>query len=170
MPKGTFPVSRCHQPHSCGEPLLTCACTGDPPTLGGRLGSVSCGVAAPFLWVLVHARFCLYPQDWSLCFPQFCGSLVIKSYWPSKSSSLGIPSPFVGSPGCETWCGIPNLHSSVRTSLVLLFSNLWLTHWVWDLILSWLCPSYHLAAASSLSLDVGYLFFIDSSILLWMVA
>ena len=28
----------------------------------------------------------------------------------------------------------------------------------WDLILSWLCPCYHLIVVSSLSLDVGYLF------------
>ena len=25
----------------------------------GKSGSVSCGVAAPFSWVLVHKRFCL---------------------------------------------------------------------------------------------------------------
>ena len=30
---------------------------------------------------------------------------------------------------------------------------------VWDLILLWLCPSYHLTAGSSLSLDMGDLFF-----------
>ena len=42
-------------------------------------------------------------QDWSLCFPQSCGSLVIKSCWPSRSDSLGIPSPFVESPGWEAW-------------------------------------------------------------------
>ena len=29
---------------------------------------------------------------------------------------------------------------------------------VWGLIITWLCPSYHLDAASPLSLDVGYLF------------
>ena len=32
------------------------------------------------------------------------------------------------------------------------------TQQVWDLILSWLFPSYHLLVASCLSLDVGYLF------------
>ena len=41
------------------------------------------------------------------------------------------------------------------------------TWWVWDLILSWLCPSYHLAVDSPLSLDVGLLFLVGSSILLW---
>ena len=29
-------------------------------------------------------------QDWSLCFLQSCGSLVIKSHWPSRSDTLGI--------------------------------------------------------------------------------
>ena len=33
-----------------------------------------------------------------------------------------------------------------------------LTQWVWDLSLLWLSPSYHLAMASCLSLDMGYLF------------
>ena len=27
----------------------------------GKSGSVSCGVTAPFSWVLVHTKFCLYP-------------------------------------------------------------------------------------------------------------
>ena len=42
------------------------------------------------------------------------------------------------------------------------------TWWVWDLILSWLCPSYHLAVAS-LPLDMEYIFLIGSNILLSMV-
>ena len=37
---------------------------------------------------------------------------------------------------------------------------------LWDLILSCSHPSYHLTATSSLSLDVGYLFWVSSSILL----
>ena len=40
---------------------------------------------------------------------------------------------------------------------------------VWDLILSSLCPSYHLFVAFSLFLDVGCLFLLGSSILLQMV-
>ena len=34
-------------------------------------------------------------------FPQSCGSSVIKSHWPSKSNSLGLLSPFAGSPRLE---------------------------------------------------------------------
>ena len=43
--------------------------TGDPPTLTGSLGSVSREVTAPFLWVLVHARFCLCPPRQESLFP-----------------------------------------------------------------------------------------------------
>ena len=32
------------------------------------------------------------------------------------------------------------------------------TQWLWDLILSWLCPSYYLNMASPLFLDMGYFF------------
>ena len=38
-------------------------------------------------------------------FPQSCGSSVIKSRSPSKSDSLGILSPFAGSPGWKVCCG-----------------------------------------------------------------
>ena len=104
-----------------------------------------------------------------VCFPQSCWSLVIKSHWPSRSDSLGIPSPFVRSPVWEVWWGIQNLHNNARL--------LWYycspvcgspTQWVWNLNLLWLFPSYCLAIAYSLSLDMGYLFLVGSSILLSM--
>ena len=38
-------------------------------------------------------------QDWSLCFPQSYGSSIITSLRPSRSDSLGIPSPVVRTPG-----------------------------------------------------------------------
>jgi len=70
-------------------------------------------------------------QEWSLCIPQTCGSPITKSCCTSSPDSLGIPSPFVRSPGWEAWCGVQNLHNSERTSLVLLFSSLW----VWRIFL-----------------------------------
>ena len=104
------------------------------------------------------------------CFPQSCGSPIIKSHRPSRSDSLRIPSPFVESPGWEAWHVIQNLHNSGRTSLVLLFSSLWLpTPQLWDLILSWLWTSYHFIEAAFLSLDVEYPFVVSSSILLLIV-
>ena len=152
-----------------GEPLLTGASTGGPSTIAGCFGSVSCGVTAPFFWSWCKQDFVSTLQDWSLCFPRSSGSPIIKSCWSSRSDSLGLPSAFVGPPGWEAWYGVQNLHNGGRTSLVLCSQVCGsLTQWVWDLILSWLCPSYHLAVAS-LSLDIGYLFLLRSGIHLLMV-
>ena len=69
-------------------------------------------------------------QDWSLCCPKSSGGPIIKTHWPSRPDSLGIPRQFVESPGWETWCGVQNLYNSGRTSSALLFSSLWITHLV----------------------------------------
>ena len=90
MSRGTFWDCCCQCLHPSGEPLPIHASTGDFPTLAGSIGSVCCGLTAPFLWVLVHARFCLCPQDWSLCFPQSSESPIIKSCWPPRSYSYCI--------------------------------------------------------------------------------
>ena len=45
----------------------------DSWTLPGKSGSVSCGVPAPFSWVLVHTGFCLCP-------PRACFSVLCK-FW-----------------------------------------------------------------------------------------
>ena len=84
------------------------------------------------------------PFKKGVCFSQFCGNPIIKSRWPSRPDSLGIPSPFVRSSGWEAWRGVQNLHNSGRTSLVLLFSSLWITHLAgMGFDFTWLCPSYH---------------------------
>ena len=106
-------------------------------------------------------------QWWSLCFLLPCGSPIIKFHWCSKSDSLGIASPFAGSLGWGDWYEAQKLHYGGKTTLVLLFSRFW---WVRDLILPCLHTSCHLVVASSLSLDVGYLILVGSSVLLWMVA
>ena len=95
---------------------------------------------------------------------------MVKSHWPSRPDSLGILSPFVRSPSWEAWCGVQNIHNNGRTCLDYYYSPvcgspIWR---VWDLILSLLSPSYRLAAASSLSLDLWYLFMVGSSVLLSM--
>ena len=51
--------TQCPQP--CIRPLPTHTSDGDSWTLPGKSGSVSCGVTAPFSWILVHTRFCLCP-------------------------------------------------------------------------------------------------------------
>ena len=106
----------------------------DPPTLAVL-------VQFPVESLLLSSEFlCMqgfvYPfQDWGLCFLQSYGSLLIKSHWPSRSNSLGIPSLFVGSPDWEAWHGVQNLHNSGRTLLVLLFTSLWVTHPRFDFIM-----------------------------------
>ena len=57
-------------PKPCSRPPLTHASTGDSWTLTGKSGSVSCGITAPFSWVLVHTRFCLCPPR--VCFLVLC--------------------------------------------------------------------------------------------------
>ena len=58
MTRGTFLGCCCQCTHPCGESLLTHVSTGDPPTVAGSFGSLSCGVTAPFLWVLVRFSLC----------------------------------------------------------------------------------------------------------------
>ena len=107
---------------SLQQALLTHVSVGDPLTLTGRPDSVSVG---SLLLPLECTRFCAFK---SLCFPQSRGSSAIKSHCPSKSDFLGILSFFAGFPSWEIRCGGYNLHNSVRTSLILLFSSLWVTH------------------------------------------
>ena len=72
--------------------------------------------------------------------------------------------------GSLTWGSEPL--QQWRTSLVLFFYSLWVTHLVgirFHFIV--LCPSYHLAKASlSLNLGIFFFFLVGSSVLLSMVA
>ena len=121
---GPFRTSCCQCPGLCGEPFPTHASTGDPPTLAGHFGSVCCGVTAPFFWVFVCTRFCLCPPRLESLFPPVLWKSYNQILLATRSDSLGIPSPFVRSPGWEAWHEVQNLHNSGRTTLVLLFSSL----------------------------------------------
>ena len=55
---------------SAPNPAPTHTSTGDSWTPPNKSGSVSCGVPAPFSWVLVHTRFCLCPPR--VYFPVLC--------------------------------------------------------------------------------------------------
>ena len=152
--KGDLPV-----PLSCGESLPTHSSTGGPPTLAGSFGSVSCGATAS-LGVLADTEFCS-------CSPKL-ESLYPPVLWKSYNQiSLA---PFVGSPGWEAWCWVQNLDVSVRTSLVLLFSCLWVTHLAgigfdFTVIVSLLpfCCGFFFV------FGCGYFLLVGSSILLSMV-
>ena len=115
-------------PHPSGEPLVIHTSTGGlqhwqvvlfQSPMGSMLLSSGSWCAQNFVCVL---------QDWSLCFSQSSGRPIIKPHWPPKPDSLGIPSPFVTSPGWKAWHGVQNIHNSVRTSLGLLFSCLRVNH------------------------------------------
>ena len=54
-------------PRPCSRPLLTYTSARDSWTLTDTSESVSCGVNAPFSWVLLHTRFYLCPAR--ICFP-----------------------------------------------------------------------------------------------------
>ena len=65
-------------------------------------------------------------QEWNLLLPllwKSCNqiSLAFKVRFPRDSLSL------CGMPGWEAWHGAQNHHNSGRTSLVILFSSLWVT-------------------------------------------
>ena len=154
-------------------PLSLCWAPASPhlprrPSNTSRLVLPTCGLTAPFLWVLVLIRFIfLCPPRLASLFPPVLRKsysqilLTLKARFPGDPQSLRqIPSFFVGSPNWEAWHGAQNLHNSGRT-LVLLFPSLWATHLAgmgFDFII--LHPFYHLAAAPSLSLDLGYLFLV----------
>ena len=133
--------------------------------LAGRSGSVSCGITVPFSWVLACAKFCSCPPRVESLFPpvlwKCCNQIppAFKVRFPGESQSL---------------CGIPRLGSlkwgSGRTSLVLLFSSLWAAHLAcmgFDFIM--FVPLLPCHCSFFLSLEVGYLFLMGSSILLSMV-
>ena len=94
-------------------------------------------------------------QEWNVS-PALWKS-ALKSCWPLKSDSLGIPNPFARSPGWESDLGL--------STFTTVGEPLWHncppvcgppTRRLWNWILLWLRTSYSLVAA--FSLDVGYLF------------
>ena len=92
--------TQCPQP--CTRLPPTHASTGDIWILTGKSGSVSCGVIAPFSWVLVHIRFCCaFQESVSQVLWKFCKS----NPTGLQSNFLGILSPFVGYPGWEDCSG-----------------------------------------------------------------
>ena len=120
-------------------------------TLVGKSGSISCGVTAPFSWVLVHTRFYLCPPR--VCFPVLCkfqrlyggvnGGLLQEDLCHTQVYCTQSPCP-CGSPlltrtsaedthtqFCLTVCGVSG--SWCPQGLFEPSEHLW---WVWGLILN----------------------------------
>ena len=97
--------------------------------------------------------------------------VLIKSHWRSKSDSLEIPNPFSDSQPRKPDVGPRNF--TIVQELLWHYSPVceYPTRLVWDLILSWLFPSYNLIVPSPLSSYMVCLFFffflVGSSILYW---
>ena len=159
-PRGTFLAS------SLWQPLLTLSSTGGPPPQQVVL------VRSPLGTLLLSSgswcvqNFVCGLQDWSLFPPVLWKSynqipLAFKVRFPGDSQSLfWIPRP--GRLGFRTFRTVPELLyycSPVCGSP---------TQWLWDLILSWLCSSYQLTAVSSLSLDLGCLWWFPMLSCWWL--
>ena len=87
-----FPCTHCctQCPRSCSRALLDLCLHWRILDTHRKSGSVSCGVTAPFPWVLVHTSFCLCPP--SVCFPssEFSNQIPLASKvkFPRRSQSL----------------------------------------------------------------------------------
>ena len=142
MPRRDLPSHCCQWPRPCGEPLPTQASTGDPPTLTGSFASVSCGGFCSFPLDLTTDKILFVLSNTGVSVPQSCGSPIIKSCWPSRSASLGIPNPFFGFPAWEAWYGGSEpwpKWESIFGVIVLQFECDPPSRY---LILLWSCPSY----------------------------
>ena len=78
-------------PRLHGRPLLSQASAGDPKHSQASLVQSLVGLQLLAPGAGVHKA--LFDSLQASLFPQSCGSLVIKSCYPSKSDSLGLPSP-----------------------------------------------------------------------------
>ena len=100
------------------------ASAGDSWMLTGKSVSVSCGVTAPFSWVLVHTRFCLCsPETVSPVLWRFCNQIPLASkvIFPGGSQSLCQVGKYVVGPrtfitmrellwcNCSVVCGLSAL-------------------------------------------------------------
>ena len=122
--KGHLPRRCCQCPRPCGEPLLTHTSTGDPPTLAGRSGSVSCGGHCSFPRVLLCIRFCLCPPRVESVSPSPVEVLQSNPVGLQSLLPWGFPVPLPEPRAGKPDVGAQNFHNSGRTSLVLSFSSL----------------------------------------------
>lgn len=132
-------------PHS--EPLLTHTSTGDPLTLAGRSGPVSCrSWCMQDLFMPAKSVVSVNPSPVEV--------LESNTFDLQSQIPLGFLILLLDPPGCEAWHRVQNPHHSGRTYLQFVGCppngyGIW---FYCD------CSSYQLVAASPLSLDLGCLF------------
>ena len=88
--KGLMPRLFYQYPWPYSRPFLTHVSARDSWTFTGKSGSVSCGVTAPFSWVLVHTRFCALQESVSQVLWKFYNQipLAFKVKFSGSSQSL----------------------------------------------------------------------------------
>ena len=158
---------RCQCLCPCSEAQLPPASAGDPQILAGRSGPGSYEVTAFSPGSGMHEILCV-PSRVELLFPPVlrdsCDQtpLAFKARF-SGGLLLPLPDLQAGEPdvGLRTFTPVGELLQYNYFPVCGL--PIW---WLWDLILLLLSPSYPLVVASSLSLDIGYLFLVGSSVFL----
>ena len=147
-----------------GEPLPTHASSGGPLTLADSFGSVSCGhCCSPLDLGAQKILFVPSKPGVSVSFSPLEG-LQSNPAGPQGQIPRGFQVPLL-----DPQAGKPDVGFRTFTivwELLLYYCSPVCgspTQQVWDLILLWLCPSYCLAVASSLSLNMGHLFLVGSS-------
>ena len=176
-----FPCMNCHIQflRPCSRPLSSHSFIRNSWTLTGKSEPVSCVVAAPFLWVLVHRILFLSSKS---LFPQSCvssgGSVVElmvasfkRDYDTPRSAAPRAPTPLAGHysplPLQETlkhWSGSVSVGSPGACNILFeFFEQLW---WVWGLILSMISSPLPSFWGFSFALGHGVSFLVGSNILL----
>lgn len=132
----------CLQRQRC-EPHLPLASEGDPPILAGRSGPGSIWF---FPWVLGHIRSCVQPSKSGVS----VSPSPVEFLWPNptglQSHILWVilhlfPDSQLGEPSTEL-----TIFTTMGELLWHHYFPVWdlLTQWIWDLILLWFHPFYHL--------------------------
>ena len=145
--------TQCPQPCSRLPPVHTSA--GGSWTLMGKSGSVSCGVTAPFSWVLVCTRFCLCSPSvfspvlykfWQLCVgvngdllqEGLCHTQVCCTQSPCPCSSPLLTCTTTGDTQAQFYLSLCAVSGSwCPQGLFEPSEHLW---WVWGLILNMIRP------------------------------
>ena len=112
--------------------------------------------------------FCVSSKN-GICFLLSCGTPTVKSCWPSKSDSLGIPRPPLLDPQLASlmWDSEPLRHWEKFSGIIVLLSvgHQPREHGIW---FYWDCaPSYHLIAVSPLYLAAAQLWWVPASSCWW---
>ena len=77
-----------------------------------------------------HETLCVPFKNEVSIFPQPCEASAVKPQWSSKLNALGVSLPGAALPLWGLWWGAQSSHSCGRTSVIQLFSSLWVAHFV----------------------------------------